>query len=417
MQQEVIAGNQQGFVLVRDDSTNESNSLEIANISFPSTITAIPNSGAGGPTVITSNNTFVVGQTITISGVTGMTQINGGPYTIIAVSPTTITIAVDSSAFGVYINGGTVTPTRTVWCPNHCLNNGDFIIISGALGEISYQVNNRIFKVDNATTNEFNLNPTITASTYFGGGLIKRMYIPFIQTKQFPVAWDMGRKSRLGDQKYLLTTTQNSQIQLLIYLSQNSNSPYNTGGVVPDVSVINNSLIYSSLLYTCPESCNLGLTAANTNLQMITEINPTQTDASSPQAQIWHRVNTSLIGDSVQIGFNLSEDQMRSLDSVGTSIIITGATQANPCVLTANNNFAANDLIFISGVNGMTQLNGNIYTIISRNSTTLTIGVNAIGFDAFALPASGTAIRKSPINQFAEIELHGIILMFHQVRY
>ena len=29
------------------------------------------------------------------------------------------------------------------------------------------------------------------------------------------------------------------------------------------------------------------------------------------QRQIWHRMNTSLIGDTVQIGFTLSDSQMR----------------------------------------------------------------------------------------------------------
>ncbi len=28
------------------------------------------------------------------------------------------------------------------------------------------------------------------------------------------------------------------------------------------------------------------------------------------QAQIWHRINTSLLGDTVQIGFTMSQDQM-----------------------------------------------------------------------------------------------------------
>jgi hypothetical protein len=32
------------------------------------------------------------------------------------------------------------------------------------------------------------------------------------------------------------------------------------------------------------------------------------------QAQIWHRMNTSLIGDSVQIGITLSDAQMRDTE-------------------------------------------------------------------------------------------------------
>ena len=42
--------------------------------------------------------------------------------------------------------------------------------------------------------------------------------------------------------------------------------------------------------------------------------------ASSDQQQIWHRVNTSLIGDTVQVGFDMSDTQMRQVDANGVPI-------------------------------------------------------------------------------------------------
>ncbi len=236
---EVIAGNQQGFVVIRDDGTGETESLAIQNIS-----------------------------------------------------------------------GSTITS------PNHCLNNGDYITINGILGTVGNLINGLIFSVMNATTDTFNLNPILMGTgTYLGGGEITRMYVPFIQSKQFPVAWDIGRKTRIGSQQYLLTTTDNSEIQLLIFLSQNADSAYNTGSILPNISnLINSSLVYSTVLYTCTESSNLGLTPANTNLQMISLINDDGTNAVSPQSQIWHRVNTSLIGDTVQVAFTMSDEQMRDED-------------------------------------------------------------------------------------------------------
>jgi hypothetical protein len=194
---------------------------------------------------------------------------------------------------------------NTVTSPNHCLNDGDFIVISDALGTVGAQVNGNIFKVYNTTTNTFRLDPTFTAGTYLGGGQIKRMYKPYIQTKQFPTAWEMGRKTRLGPQQYLFTTTDVGQIQILIFLSQNADSAYNTGALLPDTQSINDGLIYSTVLYTCPESTNLGLTPANINLNSVTGVQ---------QSQIWHRVNTSLLGDTVQLGFTMSDEQMRDVD-------------------------------------------------------------------------------------------------------
>ena len=325
LQPEVIAGNQQGFVLLRDEGTGEATSINIQNFS-----------------------------------------------------------------------GSLVTS------PDHCLNNGDYIIITGCLGTVGSQVNGKIFSVESPmSSSTFTLNPAISSGTYLGGGLITRLFVPFVQTKQFPVAWGIARKTRLGPQQYLLTKTSMSQIQLLIFLSQNDANAYNIGGIVPSVNpeVLNSGLIYSTVLFTCPEGTNLGLTPSNINLQMVT---------GSQQQQIWHRMNTSLLGDTVQIGFTISDTQMRTLDVVGKSFAITGATQANPCVLTCTGAFSSNQLITISGVVGMTQLNGNTYLVVSSTSSTVTILVDSTSFTAYS--SGGTATQVAPQNPTAEVELHAFVL-------
>ena len=228
LQPQVVAGNQQGFVLFREDgSTNEGNSLYIRSIS-----------------------------------------------------------------------GNTITS------PDHTLNDGDYIVISGALGTIGPEINGNIYSIFNATETTFMCSPSLMVGTYLGGGVIKRMYVPFIETKQFPVAWEMGRKTRIGFQQYLLSTTPAGEIQLLIYLSQNSTSPK----ALPNNLPTNNATVYGTTLFTCPEGTNLGLTPANVNLQMPTAFPPGQ------QQQIWHRINTSLIGDTVQLAFTMSDEQMREED-------------------------------------------------------------------------------------------------------
>jgi len=302
----VIGGDTQGFVLTRDDGTTEQPSLEINDFTFPVTITGATQAN---PCVLTANNNFRVGQSVTITGVVGMTQLNGNTYPISSVSSTTITINADSTLFGAYVSGGTASPTTQVISPNHCLNtgslsSGDFIKISGCIGTIASEVNGKVFSVTNLNSdpNSFGLNPEPTSGTYFGGGVITRYYVPLIQTKQFNPSWGLSRKTRIGPQQYLLSTTQSAQITLQIYLSQDGANPYNDPPIVPELNSPNDALVYSNILYTCPESTNLGLTPFNVNLQMPTAIN---------QSQIWHRMNTSLLGDTVQIGFTLSEAQMR----------------------------------------------------------------------------------------------------------
>jgi hypothetical protein len=327
LQPDIIAGNQQGFILFRDEGIDEDPSLYIQNIS-----------------------------------------------------------------------GSTVTS------PDHTLSNGDYIIISDVLGTLSAQVNGKTFQVDDATTSTFNLLPPLTSGTYLGGGRITRLYIPQIQTKQFPVSWGMSRKTRLGPQQYLLTKTPNAQITLQIFLSQNGSSPYNFGPIVPEANVRNDSLIYSNVLFTCPESTNLGLTPANINLNMVT---------ASQQSQIWHRMNTSLLGDTVQVGFTMSDEQMRSLVPATDSKAITGITLGTTTVIAIVNGFSSNQLVRIDSVVGTTQLNynvngGNVYIIIDRTPTDITIDVDSTAFTAY--DSGGTATVVNANNQFAEIELHGMIL-------
>lgn len=329
LQQEVLAGNQQGFLIIRDDGTGEAKSLYIQSFS-----------------------------------------------------------------------GNTVTS------PDHNLSDDDFIVISSCIGTIGPFVNNIIFKIFNVTENTFQLDPDPMqgSATYVGGGLIKRVYVPNIMTKQFPVSWQAARKTRIGPQQYLLSTTPSGQITLLIFLSENQNNAYNGDPllpfpIVPEPGSLNNSLVYSSLVYTCPESTNLGLTPANVNLQMPT---------ASQQQQIWHRMNTSLIGDTVQLGFTVADSQIRSLQETGNSFAITGATQANPCVLTCDGDFGTGTLIKISNVAGMTQLNNNIYEVISSDSTTVTIEVDSTFFNAY--DSGGKAIKVYYNNIDAEIEIHSIVM-------
>jgi hypothetical protein len=208
---------------------------------------------------------------------------------------------------------------------NHGLNEGDFIVISGVIGAIGIQVNDKVFRVDPPIdADTFTLNPTIDPDTYSGGGLITRLYNPFIQTKQFPAAWGMARKTRIGTQRYLFTATAESEITLLIFLSQDNANSYNSGPIIPQLNSVNNSLIYSTTVFTCPESTNLGLTPANKSLM---------TPTASSQAQIWHRLNTSLIGDTIQLAITMSDDQMREVDDDGQSINATAEIEFHGCIL------------------------------------------------------------------------------------
>jgi hypothetical protein len=179
---------------------------------------------------------------------------------------------------------------------NHCVTNNnpntlspDFIYIEGALGSDASTLNNatyavlRIIDADN-----FVIDTAFPGPIYLGNGQFRRLSQPFLQTKQFPLFWDQGRQVRVGVQQYLLTKTNDGEVTLNIYLSQDDNDPWNN----PNFSGDPNGLIYTQTLFTKLEANNL------------------QTAVGQGQQSIWHRVNTSLQGDTFQVGITLSNEQM-----------------------------------------------------------------------------------------------------------
>ncbi len=84
------------------------------------------------------------------------------------------------------------------------------------------------------------------------------------------------------------------------------------------------------------------------------------------------------------------------------TLAITGATQANPCVVSVVNSYAVGDWVYITGVGGMTQLNGRYFIISARSAGTITLqdlfsaNVNSTAYGAYT--AGGTVQRVYTIS-------------------
>lgn len=104
--------------------------------------------------------------------------------------------------------------------------------------------------------------------------------------------------------------------------------------------------------------------------------------------------------------------------AIASSGAITGATQANPVVITATaHGRATGDRVSIAGVVGMTQLNGNTYniTVIDANSYSLqstVTGVNVDGTAFTAYTSGGTWTRE-----YARVALTGQAIITSGQRY
>lgn len=68
---------------------------------------------------------------------------------------------------------------------------------------------------------------------------------------------------------------------------------------------------------------------------------------------------------------------------------ITGASKATHCILTVSNSFTGGNSVTIADVSGMTELNGNTYSVLAANATTITLNVNSTTFTTYI--SGGTA--------------------------
>lgn len=73
---------------------------------------------------------------------------------------------------------------------------------------------------------------------------------------------------------------------------------------------------------------------------------------------------------------------------------ISAATKASQCVLTVGSHtIVAGNFVLISSVGGMTQLNGNVYSVVSVDATHLTLNVNSTSFTTYT--SGGTATLQT----------------------
>jgi len=242
----IIAGNQQGYVLNLNQKVSNGDSLYISDITGGATIVSLQvlnhnltstKPGEKGPTeyikisgvvgagadelngrvfavqvddadniflwtkprtaitaitqatqaVVTAvNHNFSVGQHFYIDNVTGMTRINGLNGLIVAVSGNNLTIDVDTSGFAAY---------------------------TGPSGEIQ----NLDAKV---------INQLVAAGTYLGCGEIERVMGFTATSKKFNFL-DQGKKTFIGHLDFLTDVTSDGEIAVDVYTDYNDSNPVN----------------------------------------------------------------------------------------------------------------------------------------------------------------------------------------------
>lgn len=155
-----------------------------------------------------------------------------------------------------------------------------------------------------------------------------------------------------------------------------------------------------------PISASVVITRNSTNIEVALALDTTGSMAGTKITDLKTAAN-SLIDIVVQdtqtptyskvaiapytMGVNLGTYAAQVRGPITTGPAITGATKANPVVITsANHGYANGDVVYISGVTGMTQLNGNVYTVANKTTNTFQLqGINGTSYSTYK--SGGTA--------------------------
>lgn len=197
------------------------------------------------------------------------------------------------------LNTGAVPNSITVI--NHNLQTGDFIKITGCLGNLVTNLNGHLFRVRRVDADNLQLfnAGTFTAvdlgagATYLGGGQIAIISNINIWTKRFSPFYQAGSQCRLAYLDFFMEATAFGELTANIYVDENDSIPLNDPAFPTPGAPLNTGLMGNNVLLTRAEN---------------TAIIPFQTN----QSKIWHRLFVQSICQNFQVQFTFSDAQMSS---------------------------------------------------------------------------------------------------------
>lgn len=239
----------------------------------------------------------------------------------------------------------------------------------------------------------------------------------------------VGRVSGLG------VGTNNTGAQIPFFVYGNTLKYYNAttgdtvtvgtlaaGGAGDDFSVIPYKNIAGSFVYVCsPNSSMYKIAVANPG--SFVDLGPTDykghVKAGTNRMFLWNRVDllgqkyNSTIYNSVPDKTSLSQFGQTTADNVGTgngssktftgTLSLSQATAFNTefsgpiqagnsvtaiqtgttTLVTANNNYSVGDAVYLSGIGGMTQINGIVSKVVVAGPSAFSLDINSTTFSAF----------------------------------
>ena len=243
--------------------------------------------------------------------------------------------------------------------------NGDHVYVSGIVGPIGAYLNGRTFKVASVDTgaNTFQLN-------YLDGTAVNT------------TPWGAYTSGGTVEEPYELSTP---------FLEAHL-AGLNIAQAINKMTIVHPSYAPMELAYTSLLSWSLDAIIFEPE-----QARPTNVSATGVFGAAYACYKITAVSDST------GEE---SLPGMGLAINITGATQANPCVITAVGHGIAyagvHAEVYITGVLGMTELNNRKFIAIYASVNTLTLyayetltAVNSTGYTAYS--SAGTVKNLAAI--------------------
>ncbi len=292
------------------------------------------------------------------------------------------------------ITGVTQASPGVVTSASHGFSNGDDVFITGVSGMT--ELNGRSFRVAGVTTNTFQLNDyqnntvsTLSYGAYSSGGTVARIYTvatPWTEDDLFELNFAQSNDvlTIVHPDYYPRDITRTAHTAWTVSLFGNTDGPFK------DVNTTSTTVYSNAATGTVTLTASTSLfTASMVDSLFMIEQEPNDT------TKRWE----------VEVG--IRDGEIRRADehyyqapTHGVSATITGITAASPGVVTTSgaHGLANGDVVYISGVSGMLEVNGQFFKVLVKTSTTFSLqrtdGVD-YSTSSFTAYTSGGTVEKA----------------------